>query len=147
MNLARLREGNINQVFIFGDRAIESKDADASVTYALTQASHSIAILTDNASEIAGSAEVLLAGHSILEKSGVLVNRNKRAQYTDIVVQPPQATTGEITYLKRFALLLGIGDFPAFESLRELTTWGLTQIPGLASKSIKALKEEQGVSI
>lgn len=146
-NLARLREGNINQVFIFGDRAIESKDADAPVTYALTQASHSIAILTDNTSELAGSAVVLLAGHSILEKSGVMVNRNKRAQYTDIVVQPPQATTGEITYLKRFASLLGIGDFPAFESLRELTAWGLAQVPGLASKSIKALKDEQGVSI
>jgi len=76
--LAGLRAGSFKNVLVVGDRGILSRDIDSRALGALRACGVSVAIVTDADSGLATAASVVVPGRSILEKSGLLINRKMR---------------------------------------------------------------------
>ena len=138
--ISDLKEGKFKNVLVVGDLAIPKVDADATVLSAVKNAQISIGILTDSTLELASAVKVLFGGRSILEKSGLLLNRNSRLQYSDKVIEFPDGTEPEWRLLNRIAETLG-NKVVGSQADRELTLSylaGESRLSGLTISLVKA---------
>jgi NADH-quinone oxidoreductase subunit G len=126
--LGKIRRKEIEHVLILGDRAIDSRDMDAALIEGIRAAKVSVAVVSDNTSPLVGAASFIVPGRSILEKSGLLVNRAMRLQYTQHVVDLRDGTWPEWRFLAMLAEAAGsklvTGDLKAMSD-RDLTRWYL----------------------
>lgn len=137
--LGKIRAGTAKNVVIIGDRGILKEDQDASLLGALGRADHVFSLLTDAASPLYGVSKVVLPARSILERSGLLLNRDLRLQYTDAVVQFPDGTEPVWRLLNSFAKELG-GQVFEGASDRDATLWLLGHDARLAGHTIRSVK-------
>jgi NADH dehydrogenase/NADH:ubiquinone oxidoreductase subunit G len=128
-----------------GDRALDPKDIDGALLEGLKAAKVSVAVLTDQDSPLAQAVSFVVPGRSILEKSGLLLNRNLRLQYTQNVVPLRDGTVPEWRFLGQLGEVAGIklvsGDLKSMSD-RDLTRWYLSADPILAAQglTIQAIK-------
>jgi NADH-quinone oxidoreductase subunit G len=143
--IAKIRRKEIEHVLILGDRAVDSKDIDDAFLDGLRAAKVSVALLTDSESRLAKATSFVVPGRSILEKSGLLLNRNLRLQYTQNVVPLKDGTIPDWRFLGQLAEAAGIkllsGDLKSMSD-RDVTRWYLSADPVLAAQglTIQAIK-------
>ena len=137
--LSEVKAGKWSSLLLIGDNAIGKEDIDGAVEKAIHQATISVALLTDREGAIARSAHVVLPARSILEKSGLMINRKERIQVTQKVVESPEGTEPHWKLLNRIADALG-GRVSGAMSDRELTLAFLASEPRLAGLTIGAVK-------
>jgi NADH-quinone oxidoreductase subunit G len=101
--LQTVRSGSAKSVLLIGQGAVMAKDVDAAFLAGLGRATFSVGMLTDAKSPLVSALKVVLPGRSILEKSGLLVNRKSRLQYADRVIDAPVGTEPEWRLIGRLA--------------------------------------------
>lgn len=144
--LGKIRRQEIENLLILGDRAVAQQDIDAALISGLKAAKTSVAVLTNRESLLLAGVNMVVPGRSILEKSGLLISRSLRLQYTQAVVPLKDDTVPEWRYLALLAEAVGAKIIPANVQQigdRELTRWYLATDSLVSSLglSIAALKE------
>jgi NADH dehydrogenase/NADH:ubiquinone oxidoreductase subunit G len=143
--LGKIRRKEIENILILGDRAIDARDLDEALLEGLQAAKVSVSLLTNAESPLAKVSSFVIPGRGILEKSGLLLNRAMRLQYTQSVVPLLDGTIPEWRFLGQLAEAANIkivsGDLNALSD-RDLTRWYLANDPLLAAQglTIQAIK-------
>jgi NADH-quinone oxidoreductase subunit G len=143
--LAKIRRKEIENVLVLGDRAIAPEDLDDALLEGFAAARISIGVLTESDTPLSKVLKHVVPGRSILEKSGLLLNRENRMQYTQQVVDFPDGTVPEWRFLGLVAEACGFKLLPGAPlqmSDRDVTRWYLSADPVIASLglSIAAIK-------
>jgi NADH-quinone oxidoreductase subunit G len=137
--IAKIRRKEIENVLILGDRAIDSRDLDESLLAGLQAAKVSVGVLTDSESALARSVSFVVPGRSILEKSGLMLNRHLRLQYVTNVVPLRDNTVPDWRFLGQLADAAGIkllsGDLSVMSD-RDVSRWYLATDSLLASQGL-----------
>ena len=145
--LAKIRRKEIEHILILGDRAIAEQDIDAGLLAGLKAAKTSVAVLTNQRSPLLAGVSMVVPGRSILEKSGLLVNRNLRMQYTQSVVPIRDGTVPEWRYLALLAEAASAkvvaGNVQQMND-RELTRWYLGADPLVSTQALSIATIKQG---
>ena len=141
--LQMVRSSGVRSVLLIGQGAIPEKDIDASLLAGLRNAPLSAGLLTDAKSELVGALKVVLPARSVLEKSGLLVNRNSRLQYAERVIDAPIGTEPEWKILGRIAAECGVklSAAPQLSQDRDLTLSYLSTEARLAGLKIATIKQ------
>jgi NADH-quinone oxidoreductase subunit G len=146
--LEKIRRREIEHLLILGDRAIDRVDLDEALVEGIRSAKVSVALLTDVNSPVASAVSYVVPGRSVLEKSGIFLNRQLRLQYSEGAVQFSDGTLPDWRFLTLLGdaagiKLLGV-DANGLKSLsdRDVTRWYLGADPvmvaqGLTIRSIK----------
>jgi len=137
--LSKLRSAAFKNVLIVGDRAVLAQDQDDGVLAGLSKFEVSIALLADAASPLASASKVVLPTRTIIEKAGLMINRNMRLQYTDQVLDFPVGAEPEWRSLNRISEKMGAKLIQA-QNDRELTLGYLATTPALSMLNIKRIK-------
>jgi NADH-quinone oxidoreductase subunit G len=143
--LGKIRRKEIENILILGDRAIDARDLDEALLEGLQAAKVSVSLLTNAESPLAKVSSFVIPGRGIFEKSGLLLNRAMRLQYTQSVVPLLDGTIPEWRFLGQLAEAANIkivsGDLNALSD-RDLTRWYLANDPLLAAQglTIQAIK-------
>jgi predicted molibdopterin-dependent oxidoreductase YjgC len=135
-----LRAGLFSRIFLIGERSIIKSDLDDETLGAIKGAQQSLSVGTDSESPLAGAAQIVVPGRSILEKSGLMVNRNNIVQYTDRVVELLEGTVPEWRFINEWARASG-APLVTSSNDRELTLAILgseEQLKGMRIAAIKA---------
>lgn len=138
--LRKLRANLFSRAFFIGERAILSDDLTGETLDAIKAVQQSLFVGTDAASPLAMLAQVVLPGRSIIEKSGLMVNRAGRLQYTDRVVELRDGTFPEWRIINEWARTAGAPLVEAQQD-RDLTLAILSseeRFKGLRISAIKA---------
>lgn len=144
--LGKIRRKEIENILILGDRAIDARDIDAALLDGVRAAKVSAAVIADQESPLASAALFVVPGRTILEKSGLLVNRSMRLQYTQNVVPLRDGTMPDWRFLAMLAETAGIklvsGDLKAMSD-RDFTRWYLASDPFISAQglTIQAIKD------
>lgn len=150
--IAKIRRKEIENVLILGDRAIDTRDLDDALIAGLRAAKVAVGVLTDDESPLKSALSFVVPGRSVLEKSGLLLNRQLRLQYAQHVVPLRDGTLPEWRFLGQLADAAGLklltGDLASMSD-REVTRWYLATDPMLASQSlsIQVIKDSGGVQL
>lgn len=137
--LGKIRRKEIENILVLGDRAIDAKDLDQSLIEGLKAAKISVGVLTSQESPLAQALSFVIPGRSILEKSGLLVNRAMRLQYAQAVVPLRDDTVPEWRFLALLGDAAGVKIIPADAQKindRELTRWYLGSDATLAKQGL-----------
>lgn len=137
--IAKLKSGGFDTALFVGDRSVAAEDSTEELFSALEKI-RSVGIFTDLESELTNSVNGVLPGRSILEKSGLLVNRKGRLQYNAQVVPYPDGTDPEWRVLGQIAKVLG-HDIVNARADRDLTLSYLAAEPRLAGLTISKIKK------
>lgn len=137
--LERVRSGTVAKVLVVGDRAVLKQDIDLRFADGLRKATISVGILTDADAPLVELLKVVLPGRSILEKSGLLINRAGRLQYTDRVVDFPEGSEPDWRVLAKISERCGVRA-PGGLTDRESTLGYLASEPRLAGLTIALVK-------
>lgn len=130
-----LKNGSFQRVYLFGDRCILPHD-QSDVAQAAARI-HSVAIACDASLAFVKSAKITLPGRSILEQSGLLVNRKNRLQFAQNVIEHVEGSVPTWKLIN----LLAAGNLTKATSDRELTLALLSEesrLKGLSLFKIKA---------
>lgn len=130
----RVLNGEVESVLILGDRGLLASDCDSQMLVGLRRAKVSVATLTDAAHPVAKAAQVVFPGRSILEKSGILVNRKGMAQYTERALDFPDSTEPE------WRILNALNSKVSGKTDRDVTLWVLSNFEKLKGQSIRSMK-------
>lgn len=139
--LGKLRVGACKSVLLLGDRAIDPRDLEPELLAGFSRVPFSAATLTDATSPLAKAVRLTLPGRSILEKNGLLVNRNFRLQYTQQLVNFPVGTEPEWRMVNVLAENSG-GELLSAATDRDLTLQYLKADERLSGLTIKQIKRE-----
>ncbi len=140
-----LAAGKFTNLIFIGDNSIDDRDKTVSVFSAINNAESSVAICLDSESGFMDSCNLLIPGKSVLEKSGLLVNKDNFLQYTQSVLDGPKGAKTEWEIFQSLAKSLNIPTTSA-QSDRELTNWFFSEQEKLSGSTIKKIKSE-GVSL
>lgn len=144
--LARIRSGEFDALYLIGDRALLAEDQkDSALLHAINQISARVSILADRSSPLAALSHVVLPARTILEKSGLMINRGARIQFSSAALTPPPRARSEWYHLNGIAAL-ATGALVSATSDRELTREVLREEKRLHGLSISSVKG-QGVSL
>jgi NADH-quinone oxidoreductase subunit G len=144
--LGKIRRKEIENILILGDRAVSPGDMDEALVEGVRAAKVSVAVISDGNSKLSSAASFVVPGRTILEKSGLLVNRSMRLQYTQSVVPLRDGTTPEWRFLAMLADTAGIklvsGELKAMSD-RDLTRWylGVDSLISSQGLTIQAIKD------
>jgi NADH-quinone oxidoreductase subunit G len=144
--LADIRSGKVKRVLIIGDRAVGAGEIDSALLAGIRAASLSVFIGTDASSPLAEATQFTFGGRSILERSGLLVNRNMRLQYTAAALDPATTTEPVWKILARAAHRSGV-KITAANSDRDLTLEFLAGEPRLLGLRIASIVRQRGVCL
>lgn len=137
--IQKLSAGEFSTVVTIGSAALTPRFRKGEVFDAIRRATSSVHIGTDAAAPLALHSQVVIGGRSILEKSGILVNRSGRAQYTDVVVKAPDNSLPEWEILQRIGAARGMA-LGSAASDREVTVAFLAAEPRFAGQRIATIK-------
>jgi NADH-quinone oxidoreductase subunit G len=141
--LQQLRQAAAGQPFnllLIGDRAICPADRDPELTAAIARAGSSLGLVSDANLPYLGALKVALPVRSILEVSGLMLNRDYRLQYAERVVEFPGGTEPVWRLIQQLSQALGT-KLSSAQADRELTLEYLkaeTRVAGLSLASIRA---------
>lgn len=117
--VAKVRAGAVTGVLVFGDAAIDSRDCDAALLKSISAMSLSFGVLTDAEGALASACSLVVGGRSILEKSGLIINRDDIAQWNERSLDPLRETEADWRVINRLATACG-GALTAAANEREL---------------------------
>jgi len=137
--LTRVRGGEFTHVILVGDRAIADQDRDDALLAALTKC-NTTAILCDAESPLVSLAKVVLPGRSILEKSGMMINRRYRLQYSEKAIDFPLGTEPEWRLFQKWGAVAGkkISDASSDRDASLALIKSDSRLSGLRLSAIKA---------
>jgi NADH-quinone oxidoreductase subunit G len=143
--LKDLQSGVFERVIFIGQRSILEEDCDAPVLAGIAAVKNSLGILAEADSGLVSSLKVVLPGRSILEKSGMLVNRKGLLQYAQASVPFPEGSHPEWRQLLLLAVRHRINLLPGLTQIehvgdRELTNEILKTDKRFSGLSIKLIK-------
>lgn len=144
--LEKLQAGAFGHVLLIGDGALDREAQRNEVIEGVRRAALSVAIISDARSEVARAARVVLPGRTVIEKSGLLINRNRRLQYAERVVGFPEGTEPAWRWLNHLAESRG-GRVAEGVSDRDLTLEYLAKEPRLLGLRIATIKGERGIDL
>lgn len=144
--LQDIKKGKYQNVLILGDRGMLAEDLDNNIQLAISEVKLSIATLCDADSKLAHLVKVVIPGRTCLEKSGLMINRTQRLQYSERALDFPEESEPEWRVLNRAADLLGLKIVTA-ETEREVTQSVLKSDSRLSQFSIAKIKNELGVNL
>lgn len=136
-----LFEGRTEGVLCIGERSIDFGHHSPDLYSKMSALDYSVGLLCDSDSGLVASLKAVHAGRSVLEKSGLLVNRNGLLQYSERVIDFPSGTNPEWRILNTMSKELG-KEIVNAESDRDLTLAYLSANEKLKDKSIKLIKRE-----
>jgi NADH dehydrogenase/NADH:ubiquinone oxidoreductase subunit G len=147
--LEKIRRREIEHLLILGDRAIDASDIDDALIEGIRAAKVSVGLLTNSSSPISSAVSYVVPGRSILEKSGLLLNRELRLQYSQGAVQFGDGTVPDWRFLALLGDAVGIKllglDANGLNNLsdREVTRWylGADPVIGAQGLSIRLIKD------
>jgi NADH-quinone oxidoreductase subunit G len=145
--LGKIRRKELENIIVLGDRAVDSRDVDSEFLEGLMWARTSVGVLSDANSPLAAALKFLVPGRSILEKSGMLLNRRDRLQYSQQVVSFPPETLPVWRFLGLVGEAAGCKLLPEnvlTMSDRDVTRWILGTEPSLASLGLSIAKLKEG---
>ena len=129
-----LKAGAFSRAIVVGDRAILASDQSAAA--AALERIHSVFVGCDATLPLAGAAKVVLPARSILEESGLLINRKNRLQYSERVVD---FVDGTVACWRLINAMAG-GTLTRANADRELTLELLSAEPRLKGLSLFKIK-------
>lgn len=140
--LRSLSSGDFDGVLFVGDVIADNVDADLlAAQKKLSGLKLSAAIISDRDSALASAVQVALPARSVLEKSGLMVNRNQRLQYSaQVIARFPEGTEPAWRVLNRIAQSAGPA-LTSAQSDRDLTREYLAGDDRLQGLKIKDIKE------
>jgi NADH-quinone oxidoreductase subunit G len=142
--LAKFRSGVFKTALFVGDGAVLARDLNPAFLSQLAAATMTVGILTDGEGALAAALKVVLPGRSVLEKSGMMVNRDGRLQYLDRVLDPLQGSVSDGSLINSIAEALG-GSLFAAGNDRDVSLALLKGDAHLASLKIAAIKGQGAV--
>jgi NADH-quinone oxidoreductase subunit G len=107
--LRKLTTGQYRHLIVVGDRAILPRHVSSELLAAISSVPHSVGILCDRESPVVGRVRIVIPGRVILEKSGLLINRQGRLQYSQQVLDFPAGTEPEWRVFAQWAEFAGKG--------------------------------------
>jgi NADH-quinone oxidoreductase subunit G len=137
--ISDLISGSVKHVMFVGDRSILSSDQEQ-VSKSIFKTEISVSILTDASSQLANKCRVQIAGRSILERSGLMINRQNRLQYADCVLEPIDRTVSDWKVFSLIASEFGV-KASAADSDRSKTIETLSSDPRLSTFKIYDIKQ------
>lgn len=141
--LASVSGGKFKHVLFVGDRSIEPSEVSSELLKSTTTNIYSV--LCDTLHPLYARSHVVIPGRSVLEKSGLLINRGNRLQYTSRFVTPVDGSISEWRIFSGIGAVLGQRFTDASDD-REATNWLLGSEPTFSGLSIKKIKDG-GVSL
>jgi len=139
--LAEVSAGSAERILFVGERSILAEDRDARLFHGLAAAKMSLGILSDADSGLVTSLKIVLPGRSILEKSGMMVNRTGRLQYAQAVVRAPETSSAEWHHLLLLAARHRVNLLPG------LSPQGLVGDRDITNEHLKIDKRFSGLTI
>ena len=118
--LAAVRAGGCGSILVVGQQAVAQADLDGAFARGLERAGASVACLCQRDSLLAERCKVVFPGRSVLEKSGLMINRKWRLQYLERVLDFPAGSQAEWEFINRFAKHLGM-ELSRAQTERDLT--------------------------
>ncbi len=141
--LAKIRHSQASALLLVGDKSLYATDIDRPLIEGLSRVQHSVAMLADADSPLIPALKFVIPSRSILEKSGILVNRKNQVQYTRRVLQPAKGSEPEWRILMRWASLLNGTAYEEPQNEREMTLRFLAAEERFRSVSIQQLVSGQ----
>ncbi len=145
--LGKIRRKEIEHVLVLGDRAVAQGDIDSALIAGLKSAKTSVGVLADQRSPLLAGVRMVVGGRSVLEKSGLMLNRSLRLQYAQAVVPLRDGTMPEWRFLALLAEAAGVkivaGNVQQMGD-RELTRWYLEADPFVSSQGLTIAKVKEG---
>lgn len=135
-----VRSGEFEHVYFVGDRSLISEEIDSKFINSLNGCAFSLGIFTDGTSSVLPALKYIVAGRSILEKSGLLINRSMMVQYTNKAIEPASTTIAEWYFFYRLYSKL-TKQKQNFNSDRDATNFVISSLDKLNSLSIKSVKD------
>jgi NADH-quinone oxidoreductase subunit G len=145
--LGKIRRKEIEHLVVLGDRAIAAEDIDTALLDGLRSAKSSVGLLADAGSPLLGALNYVVPARSVLEKSGLLINRTNRMQYAQAVTPIVDGTIPEWRFIGLLAEAAGIKLLPGVLDQmndRELTRWYLSTDSVLSAAGITIAKVKDG---
>ncbi len=145
--LGKIRRKELDNILVIGDRAFDPSDVDDALTEGLRTASLSVGLFTDARSALSSAVKVVLPGRSLLEQSGLMVNRELRLQYAQAVTELVDGTVPAWRFLAYIAKEVGVPVFkedPNVLSDREVTRWYLAADPVLTRQQFSIAQIKAG---
>lgn len=136
--LAKLQSGVWKRVIVIGDRGILASDINEKIKEVFL-ALKGVSILSDASHPLVQVSEIVLPGRTVLEKSGLMMNRAGMVQYIDRLLEFPEASFPEGRILNRVSELLGKKLYTS-KTDRDLTREFLTKLPQFEGVTIKDIK-------
>lgn len=137
--LRKLRAHLFTRAFFIGERSVFSDDLTGETVDAIKALQQSLFVGTDAASPLAQLSQVVIPGRSILEKSGLMVNRSNRLQYAERVVELRDGTFPEWRIINEWSRIAGAPLVEAQQD-REVTLAILSSEERLKGLRIGAIK-------
>jgi NADH dehydrogenase/NADH:ubiquinone oxidoreductase subunit G len=138
--ISQIKAGAYDSLIIIGEGAIATQDlADLSLLEAISNTPFSIGILSDREGALSSLCKINLPGRTVLEKSGLSINRLRRLQYSEQVLDFPEGTAQSWRWLGMISEKLGFSVVTA-RSDRDLTLSYLgseARLKGLTIRKIK----------
>lgn len=101
--LSRIKGDSFDNIVFVGDKSVTEKDlADIELLQAINRTPFVLGILCDRESPLFDNCKVVLPGRSVLEKSGLFINKDDRLQYLDRVTP---ILDGTVPHWKAMGLL------------------------------------------
>ena len=138
--LSAITSGTVKHAVVIGDNGILPADCSSLLTASFGKLAISAFIGADASHPLSDVAKITVGSRSILERSGILVNRGLRVQYTDKVLEPIANTIAPWQLLSDLFKIFAVS-MPAWNTDREVTLWYLSEEQKLAGQSIKSIKE------
>ena len=137
--IMELYNENCEALVCVGERSIDFGHLSPELYGKINNVELSLGILCDGESGLLSSLQMMLPGRSVLEKSGLMINRNMRLQYAERVVDFPAGSEPEWRTLN--ALAKGLGkEIVAAADDRQLTLAYLESQEALSHLTIKKIK-------
>jgi NADH-quinone oxidoreductase subunit G len=143
--LTQIEEGAFSSVLFIGDRSISDECCTDQLLRALSRAT-TVYMGSRATSPLIKNASYVLATRSILERSGIVINRHGRVQYLSAIIEPPAHTEPEWRIFAQWLSILKKGQKSFLAGLtshsndREATRALLTSLPQFKEVSLHVLK-------
>lgn len=145
--LGKIRRKEIEHVLFLGDRSLDRDDIDDALLEGIRSSKTSVGMLCDGDSPLVEALGYVVPGRSILEKSGLMINRAGRLQYVQAVKGVVDGTVPEWRFIGLVAESAGIkllsGNL-AHMADREVTRWYLGADPLVSTSAFTIAKIKDG---
>lgn len=138
--LTKVKNGSAGNLLFVGDRSVLESDRDQALLDGIKRAPFAIGVFADASNPLVNAVTVALPTPTILESTGLLINRSGRLQYHQAPLKAPRGVSPTWKNLSQCAVKLG-GKGIETTGDREATLWTLKQDNRTTALTIREIKE------